>query len=102
MTQTERVLEALARAGARGITQVDFLRYPTADGGPPITRVAARVEELRDQGYCIVSGERRDKCVVYRLQPEKQLEPPMDEHLEPNALFDLEPRNAIFDEEQAA
>ena len=67
MTQTDRVLAALTRAGAHGITQVDFLRFPTIDGGPPITRVAARVEELRDAGFKILSGERRDKCVVYRI-----------------------------------
>lgn len=67
MTQTDRVLAALTRAGARGITQVDFIRFPTIDGGPPITRVAARIEELRDSGFKILSGERRDRCVVYRL-----------------------------------
>lgn len=99
MTQTERVLEALRTVGDKGLTQVDFLRYPTIDGGPPITRVAARVEELRDQGYCIVSGERRDKCVVYRMRPEKPAEPPMIE--EPlDALFALppSPSNAILGE----
>jgi hypothetical protein len=73
VTQTERVLAALTRAGAHGITAVDFLRFPTVDGGPPITRVAARIEELRDQGHPISSGERRNKCVVYRLESEGQL-----------------------------
>ena len=48
MTQTERVLAALEHAGQGGLTQVDFLRFPTFDGGPPITRLAARIEELRD------------------------------------------------------
>lgn len=67
MTQTDRVLAALYLHADRGITQVDFLRFPTIDGGPPITRVAARIEELRDQGFLIVSGERRERCVVYRL-----------------------------------
>lgn len=73
MTQAERVFDALYLADRRGITQIDFLRFPTIDGGPPITRVAARIEELRDRGYVITSGERRDRCVVYRLEGEGQL-----------------------------
>ncbi len=55
VTQRERVLAALR---------------PTPDGGPPITRLAARVQELRDAGHSIVSDERRDRCVTYRLQVE--------------------------------
>lgn len=73
MTQTERILVALKQAGSYGLTQVDFIRLPTVDGGPPITRLAARVEELRDRGFTITSGERRDKCVVYRLKPQDSL-----------------------------
>lgn len=67
MTQADRVLAALTRAGSHGITQTDFIRYPTLDGGPPITRLAARIEELRDSGFVITSGERRDRCVIYRI-----------------------------------
>lgn len=87
MTQTDRVLAALTRAGARGLTQADFLMFPTIDGGPPITRLAARVEELRDEGFRVVSGERRDKCVVYRLDLTSE-----------GQLFALEPQNAINDD----
>jgi hypothetical protein len=68
VNQRERVLKALQDAGLRGITQVDFLRFPTVDGGPPITRVAARVQELRDEGYEILSGTTRDRCAVYILK----------------------------------
>lgn len=68
-TQADRVLAALAGNPERGITQVDFLRLPTIDGLPPITRLAARVLELREQGHEIVSGETRDRCRVYRLVP---------------------------------
>lgn len=67
MTQTDRVLAALSRAGARGITAVDFIRFPTIDGGPPILRVAARIKELRDQGFEIETDGERDSCAVYKL-----------------------------------
>lgn len=65
-TQTERVLAAL-RTYPRGITQVDFLLPDVIDGGAPITRIGARILELRDAGHMIVSGPRRDKCVTYKL-----------------------------------
>lgn len=67
MSQRDRVLAALRNSGLRGITQVDFLRFPTIDGGAPITRVAARVQELRGAGHKISSSDTRDKCAVYRL-----------------------------------
>ena len=70
MTQCDRVLAALYRHPDRGISQVDFLRYPTIDGGPPITRLAARVNELRDQGHLIVDAGIREKCKVYCLARE--------------------------------
>lgn len=69
MTQRDRVCRALQHAGPRGITQVDFLRTPTVDGGPPITRVAARVEELRAGGLRVENQGRRQSCVVYVLRP---------------------------------
>lgn len=68
MTQRDRVLKALQSAGLRGITQIDFLRFPTLDGGAPITRLAARVQELRDEGHEILSADTRDRCAVYRLK----------------------------------
>ena len=67
MTQRDRVLRVLRTVGQRGVTQADFIRWPTPDGGPPITRLAARIEELRAAGYFIASGSWRDKCVVYSL-----------------------------------
>lgn len=66
MTQTERVLAAL-RIHLGGITQVDFLRVPTIDGGSPITRLAARILELRDDGHPILDAGTRDGCKLYRL-----------------------------------
>lgn len=67
MTQAERVRLALHTHRDRGITQVDFLRYPTIDGGPPITRLAARIDELRDAGLPVMEAGTRDKCRVYML-----------------------------------
>jgi hypothetical protein len=67
MTQQDRVLAALTRAGARGVTQVDFLLPNVIDGGAPITRVAARVNELRNDGFQIQTDGERDSCAVYKL-----------------------------------
>jgi hypothetical protein len=66
-TQRERVLDALRRAGDHGITAVDFLLPDVVDGGPPIVRLPARVDELRHAGYVIVGAGRRAKCQVYVL-----------------------------------
>ena len=66
MSQKARVLRAL-QTHPRGITQVDFLLPDVIDGGKPITRVAARVEELADDGYRITDGGTRDECKVYVL-----------------------------------
>lgn len=68
-TQTRRVLRALERNPERGVTAVDFQLPDVIDGGKPITRLAARVQDLQDAGYRITAGERRQKCVVYRLVP---------------------------------
>ena len=68
MTQTERVERALDKAGPRGITQVDFLLPDVVDGGKPITRVGARIHDLkRKRGLAIVKHGTRDECDVYML-----------------------------------
>lgn len=74
MTQTERVLRALQQAGDRGVTQVDFALPDVVDGGPPITRVAARVKDLRVQGHVIVGAGTRQSCRVYELVPQTDLQ----------------------------
>lgn len=66
-TQRTRVLRALEHAGSRGITSVDFQLPDVIDGGAPILRVAARIEELVDDGYRIVDHGKRDRCKVYAL-----------------------------------
>lgn len=67
LTQTERVVRAIRRAGERGITQVDFLLPHVIDGGRPITRLAARVKDARDAGEQIVVDGERDSCAVYKI-----------------------------------
>lgn len=104
-TQATRVSRALDRY-PDGVCQVDFLLPNVIDGGLPITRLAARVKDLRDAGEAIeVVGERYG-CVLYartRVQPEPVVpaaEPVAQE--EPQAqLFEPTPRVAIFDEEAA-
>jgi hypothetical protein len=66
-TQNDRLLLALERDRRRGITQVDFLLPDVIDGGAPITRVAARVKDLRDLGHRIETRGERDSCAVYVL-----------------------------------
>jgi len=67
VTQTERVLAALERAGEHGLTQVDFLPPDVIDGEKPITRLAARVKDLRDSGHRVVVAGERQSCAVYVL-----------------------------------
>lgn len=99
MRQRDRVLRALKRH-PDGVTQVDFLAPNVIDGGAPITRVAARIRDLRQDGHVIeVNGERYG-CVVYRLpQPEPvPIPPPEMPEIEPaeQRLFDPPTVSAIF------
>jgi hypothetical protein len=100
--QQARVLCALRFRGAVGISQVDFLLPDVVDGGKPITRVPARIKELKEAGYTIRDAGRRDRCKVFRLfeplhEPLQLPEPPRDDR-----LFPPPPRLAVFDTEDAA
>ena len=66
MTQKERVLARL-RAG-HDVSPTDFQLPNVVDGGKPILRVAARILELRQDGYQIDVVATRNECAVYRLQ----------------------------------
>jgi hypothetical protein len=68
MTQTDRVLKA-ARS-IRGTCQADWLASHTPDGGQPITRVAARIQDLEDRGYTFEILHDRGGTRVYRLTSE--------------------------------
>lgn len=50
-----------------GIVCTDLERAPTIDGLPPMTRVAARIHELREE-HTIPEGLRRGAFALYRLQ----------------------------------
>jgi hypothetical protein len=64
----DRVL-ALARArGRRGVHSSDFdVPGQTVDGGLPIRRLAARVDELRNLGHRLETRTRPDRTVDYVL-----------------------------------
>lgn len=90
MTQKQRVLRGLERAGKHGVTQVDWLGPVTVDGGPPITRLAPRIKELRDEGYPIVTAGIRDSCRVYVLGDAAPPKPVVDPEPFSGELFRLE------------
>lgn len=73
-SQKTRVLRTLLAMGSQGVTQVDFLAPNVCDQGAPVTRLAARIAELRGEGHEIVERGRRDACSVYVLVRE-QTEP---------------------------
>ena len=89
-TQATRVLAALGRAGVRGVTQGDWLVPGGADGAGRITRVAARIEELRSDGLAIIADGKREGFAIYRLVIEASA-PPARERIdtEGGQLFDL-------------
>jgi hypothetical protein len=99
MTQTDRVLAALTRAGARGITRVDFQLPDVCDGGTPILNIPGRIYDLRNAGIEIAEIGRRQACVVYvlarsvRARAETPAPPEAEE-----PLFEVSPRNAILGE----
>lgn len=66
-SQKLRVLRALAAVGGRGITQGDFLPPAPVDRYGPISRLGARIHELREDGHEIVEHGWRDGFRVYRL-----------------------------------
>lgn len=67
-TQVERVERLLRQRGEQGVTPVDFLLPNIVDGGRPITRVAARVLDLRNQGLNITTSGTRNGVAVYVLR----------------------------------
>lgn len=97
-SQRARVLRALKRH-PEGLTQVDWLLPNVVDGGHPITRLAARIKDIRDEGHEIeVSGERYG-CAVYRLPQPEPVPIPRSVPEVPQAedrLFDPPAVNAIY------
>ena len=75
LSQRQRVLRALYRAGTEGITAADFAAPNVIDGDKPIMRLAARIEELREDGYPIHGAGRRGTLKVYALDSELAADP---------------------------
>jgi hypothetical protein len=110
----ERVLELARRRGRGGVHSSDFdVAGETADGGPPIRRLAARIDELKRQGHWFTTRKRRDRTAEYvlvrdaaavELALREASEPRPDP--EPERLFDPPPaparEAALFDWEDAA
>jgi hypothetical protein len=64
-TQCDRILKASRRFN--GVCQADFSGAETVDGGPIITRVAARLYDLEQQGHRFEHIGTRHKTKVFRL-----------------------------------
>ncbi len=67
-TQIERVLDELRRGPVK---VTDFAAPDVCDGAKPILRVAARVDELRKQGFDITSSRASNGCAIYTLASPK-------------------------------
>jgi hypothetical protein len=64
----QRVLTLARKRGPRGVHSSDLdVAGETADGGPPIRRLAARIDELRNTGHWFNTRKRRDRTVYYIL-----------------------------------
>ena len=61
----KRVKRQLDRAGAYGVTRVDFSAPDVIDGGKPILNFPERIRELRKQGYHVPRQGTRDGVAVY-------------------------------------
>lgn len=70
--QNERVLAALRRGD---VSTTDFLLPDVVDGGKPITRVGARIKDLRDAG-CQIDTLQVRPVGLYRLVAETSAQPP--------------------------
>jgi hypothetical protein len=77
MTQRERVLTALEAHGVVGVKTTDFLLPDVIDDGSPIIRLAARVKDLRDEGYRIRSYTELNGVCRYVLVPNETVQGPV-------------------------
>lgn len=73
-SQNDRVLALLRERGDRGLNSTELAELPTCDGGAPIRRIAARVDNLRNRGFIILSRRERNGTATYSLfyDPEAQ------------------------------
>lgn len=68
MTDAARILRYLKAGHDVCALEWDGSR-PVADSGKPVKRVAARIQDLRDQGWTIDTVGKRNRMAVYRLRP---------------------------------
>jgi hypothetical protein len=100
-SQADRVLMSIVQAGSQGVTQGQWLQTGGIDGLGRITRVAARVRELREDGLNVVTDGERDGFVIYKLRAapkrvvEAKPEPPADS-LFPAPESDEERRPSMY------
>jgi hypothetical protein len=66
-TQNARVLAALRKAGPAGVKTADFLAPDVIDGGEPVIRLPARVNDLREAGHVIVTHREPNQTARYVL-----------------------------------
>lgn len=64
MTDKDRILARLRDGNT--VSPVDY-QAPTVDGGKPILRVAARINDLRNEGHRIDTIGKKHGCAVYAL-----------------------------------
>jgi hypothetical protein len=117
-----RVLALARNRGSRGVHSSDLdVAGQTADGGKPIRRLPARVDELRNHGHVFEADRQGDRTVRYRLVrevaavdvalrgPSTDTPPPVPVPVpaaaEPEPLFVLAsapPLNALLHDAEAA
>jgi hypothetical protein len=106
MTQVQRVEQLLRRRGSRGVCLADFLPPATADGGGPITRLGARIADLRESGRDIVTEGTRDGFAVYVLREKQRVAASAPAETTASAeqatLLGDTPRSAVLGWEDAA
>ena len=73
-SQNDRVLRLLRMRGEYGTTVNDWDRgqgVPAIDGGERITRLSARITDLKNAGHRVEPIEKREGFTVYALLPSK-------------------------------
>lgn len=106
MTDLDR-LRAHLEAG-KDICPTDWNNFHTPDGGKPIMRIAARIKDLRDEGYPVERTGTRNRCAVYNkvsADASSPIHPGADlktTEASAETLFDLARSPfAVFDEDAA-
>lgn len=64
MSQCSRILAALENGP---VSPIDFAAPDVIDGGAPIMRVAARIQDLRDQGLEIATATAANGTAIYTI-----------------------------------